>query len=139
MNIKFVCISYYIRTYVSVNNKPPFMWCYVVFITTICIDWLLHARKFPWYVNFADFTVTYWYSENLICENLLVCNNYRFVAVHKMLPFHNEPVIRKNIIAKILFTSCLAKISCHKNFHVYGSLTYVRMYYSAWFLEIGFG
>ena len=34
-----------------------------------------YAQKFPWYVNFADFMVTYGYSENLIHENLLVCNN----------------------------------------------------------------
>ena len=39
--------------------------------------------------------------------------------VHKMLPFHGEPVIRKNIIAKILFTSCSAKISYREKFHVY--------------------
>ena len=31
-------------------------------------------RKFPWYVNFMDFTVTYEYSEKLIYENLLVNN-----------------------------------------------------------------
>ena len=79
-------------------------------------------RKFPQYVNFADFTVTYRYSENLIRENLLVCNNYRFVTVHKMLPFHDEPVIHENIIAKILFTSCPAKIPCRENFHIYGTL-----------------
>ena len=36
---------------------------------------ILYARKFPRYVNFADFTVIYCYSKNLICENLLVCNN----------------------------------------------------------------
>ena len=36
-----------------------------------------------------------------------------------MLPFHNEPVIRKNIIAKILFASCSVKFSYHENFHVY--------------------
>ena len=38
-----------------------------------------------------------------------------------MLPFHDEPVIRKNIIAKILFTSCSAKISYRENFRVYGT------------------
>ena len=37
-----------------------------------------------------------------------------------MLPFHEEPVIRENIIAKILFASCLAKISYRENFRVYG-------------------
>ena len=37
-----------------------------------------------------------------------------------MLLFHNELVIRENIIVKILFTSCSAKISYCKNFHVYG-------------------
>ena len=37
-----------------------------------------------------------------------------------MLPFHDEPVIRENIIAKILFASCSAKISYRENFHVYG-------------------
>ena len=79
-----------------------------------------YTRKFPRYVNFADFAVTYWYSENLICENLLVCNNWRFVTVHNMLPFHDEPVIRKNIIAKILFACCSAKISYRENFRVYG-------------------
>ena len=57
---------------------------------------------------------------NLIRENLLVCNNWRFVTVHNMLPFHDEPVIRENIIAKILFASCSAKISYRENFHVYG-------------------
>ena len=87
-------------------------------------DDIPYARKFPQYVNFADFMVTYWYSENLICENLLVCNNWRFVTVYNMLLFHNEPVIRENIIAKILFASCSAKISYHENFHVYGSTLY---------------
>ena len=72
-----------------------------------------YARKFPRYVNFTDFAVTYCYSENLIRENLLVCNNWRFVTVHNMLSFHDEPVIRKNIIAKILFASCSAKISVY--------------------------
>ena len=37
-----------------------------------------------------------------------------------MLPFHDEPVIRKNIIVKILFASCSAKISYRENFHPYG-------------------
>ena len=74
---------------------------------------LTYARKFPRYVNFANSTVTYRYSENLIYENLLVCNSWRFVMVHNMLPFHDEPVIRKNIIAKILFASCSAKISMY--------------------------
>ena len=82
---------------------------------------ILYAQKFPRHVNFVDFTITYWYSKNLIRENLLVCNNYRFVTIHKMLPFHDEPVIRENIIAKILFTSCSAKISYRKNFRVYGN------------------
>ena len=36
---------------------------------------ILYVGKFPRYVNFADFTVTYGYGENLIRENLLVCNN----------------------------------------------------------------
>ena len=36
---------------------------------------LPYAWKFLRYVNLVDFTVTYRYSENLICENLLVCNN----------------------------------------------------------------
>ena len=40
--------------------------------------------------------------------------------LHNMLPFHDEPVIRDNIIAKILFASCSAKISYHENFPVYG-------------------
>ena len=39
-----------------------------------------------------------------------------------MLPFHDEPVIWKNIIAKILFASCSAIISYRKNFRVYGKL-----------------
>ena len=69
------------------------------------------------------------YSENLIHENFLVCNNLRFVTVHNMLPFHDEPVIRENIIAKILFASCSAKISYRENFRAYGipiilSITY---------------
>ena len=38
-----------------------------------------------------------------------------------MLLFHNEPVIHENIITKILFASCLAKISYHKNFRIYGT------------------
>ena len=37
-----------------------------------------------------------------------------------MLPFHDEPMIRENIIAKILFACCLAKISYRENFPVYG-------------------
>ena len=37
-----------------------------------------------------------------------------------MLPFHNEPVIHENIIAKILFAFCSAKLSYCKNFRVYG-------------------
>ena len=52
---------------------------------------------------------------------MLVCNNWRFVTVHNMLLFHDEPVIRENIIAKILFASCSAKISYRENFRVYGS------------------
>ena len=36
-----------------------------------------------------------------------------------MLPFHNGPVICENIITKILFASCPAKISYRKNFRVY--------------------
>ena len=39
-----------------------------------------------------------------------------------MLPFHDKPMIRENIIAKIPFASCSAKISRRENFHVYGSL-----------------
>ena len=39
-----------------------------------------------------------------------------------MLPFHDEPVIRENIIAKILFASYSAKISYRENFRVYGTL-----------------
>ena len=39
-----------------------------------------------------------------------------------MLPFHDGPVIRKTIIAKILFASCSAKISYRESFHVYGIL-----------------
>ena len=81
-----------------------------------------YAQKFPRYVNFAYFVVTYWYSENLIHENLLVCNNYRFVTVHKMLPLHDEPVIRKNIIAKILLTSCSAKISAYTVYNPFSFL-----------------
>ena len=38
-----------------------------------------------------------------------------------MLPFHDGPVIHENIIAKILFASCSAKISYRENFRVYGS------------------
>ena len=41
-----------------------------------------YAQKFLRYVNFADYMVIYGYSENLIREKLLVCNNYRFVTVH---------------------------------------------------------
>ena len=52
---------------------------------------------------------------------MLVCNNYRFVTVDNMLPFHDEPVIRENIIANILFASCSAKISYRENFPVYGT------------------
>ena len=37
-----------------------------------------------------------------------------------MLPLRDGPVIRKNIIAKILFASCSAKISYHENFCIYG-------------------
>ena len=37
-----------------------------------------------------------------------------------MLRFHDEPVIHENIIAKILFAFCSAKISYHENFGVYG-------------------
>ena len=37
-----------------------------------------------------------------------------------MLPFHDEPVICENIIAKILFASCSAKISYRENFRIYG-------------------
>ena len=43
-----------------------------------------------------------------------------------MLPFHDEPVIRENIITKILFASCSAKISYRKNFPYmvyYGEVT----------------
>ena len=40
-----------------------------------------------------------------------------------MLPFHDEPVICENIIAKILFASCSVKISYRKNFRVYGTST----------------
>ena len=36
-----------------------------------------------------------------------------------MPPFHDEPVIRENIITKILFASCSAKISYRKKFRVY--------------------
>ena len=39
-----------------------------------------------------------------------------------MLPFHDGPVIRENIIMKILLASSSAKISYHKNFHVYGTI-----------------
>ena len=40
-----------------------------------------------------------------------------------MLPFHDEPVIRENIITKILLLYlCSAKISYRKNFCVYGIL-----------------
>ena len=37
-----------------------------------------------------------------------------------MLPFHGEPVICENIIARILFASSSAKISYRENFHVNG-------------------
>ena len=37
-----------------------------------------------------------------------------------MLPFHDGSVIHENIIAKILFASCSAKISYRKNFRAYG-------------------
>ena len=39
---------------------------------------LPYTQKFPWYVNFADFTVTYRYSENLIhasLQQLEICNS----------------------------------------------------------------
>ena len=65
-------------------------------------------------------------SENLIRENLLVCNNWRFVTIHDMLPFHDEPVIRENTIAKIMFASCSAKISYRENFRVYG-INYITL------------
>ena len=39
-----------------------------------------------------------------------------------MLPFDDGPVIRENIIAKILFVSCSEKISYRENFRVYGIL-----------------
>ena len=41
-----------------------------------------------------------------------------------MLPIHNEPVIHKNTIAKILFASCSAKISYRENFCIYGSYSH---------------
>ena len=88
---------------------------------SLTVLYLTYARKFPWYVIFADFTVTYGYSENLIREILLVCNNQRFVTVHNILPFRDGPVIRENIIVKILFASCSAKISYRENFRVYGN------------------
>ena len=44
-----------------------------------------------------------------------------------MLPFHNEPLIRENIIAKILFASCLAKFSYREKFRVYGSLWHTNV------------
>ena len=44
-----------------------------------------------------------------------------------MLPFHDEPVIRENIIAKILFASCSAKISYRENFRAYGSSLHARL------------
>ena len=43
----------------------------ICFYTTVLVT-LPYARKFLQYVNFADFTVTYGYSKNLIRENLLV-------------------------------------------------------------------
>ena len=44
-----------------------------------------------------------------------------------MLPFHDETVIRKNIIAKILFASCSVKILYRENFHAYGIQKYFTM------------
>ena len=38
-----------------------------------------------------------------------------------MLPFHDEPVIRKNIIAKILFSENFIP----ENFRVYGTYYYI--------------
>ena len=42
-----------------------------------------------------------------------------------MLPFHDGPVIRKNIIVKIMLASCSAKISYCENFRIYGTYVYV--------------
>ena len=42
-----------------------------------------------------------------------------------MLPFHDGPVICENIITKILFASCSAKISYRENFRMYG-MQYVQ-------------
>ena len=44
-----------------------------------------------------------------------------------MLPFHDESVIRENIIAKILFASCSAKFLYREIFRVYG-----RIYWLDW-------
>ena len=71
--------------------------------------------------KFSGFHGHLLYSENLIRENFLACNNWRFVTVHNMLPFHDEPMICENIIAKILFASCSAKISYCENFCIYGN------------------
>ena len=51
--------------------------CQVIpkYVRNTLVNKVLYPRKFPRYVNFMDFTVTYGYSENLIRENLLVCNN----------------------------------------------------------------
>ena len=55
-----------------------------------------------------------------------------------MLFFHDEPVICENIITKILFSSCSAKISYRKIFRVY---RYIHDYrgdsrnFDEWFLE----
>ena len=59
------------------SNKPTYviLCLYQLKISLTESSWIPYAQKFPRYVNFTDFTVTYRYSKNLIRENLLVCNN----------------------------------------------------------------
>ena len=57
----------------SVNDGIPKSLCSLSYISVDdVINHIPYTWKFSWYVNFADFTVTYGYSKNLICENLLV-------------------------------------------------------------------
>ena len=64
-----------------------------------------------------------------------------------MLPFHDGPVIRENIIAKILFASCLEKISYRKISaytvlkkllcgYIFGNIPYNQNYWQALYLVI---
>ena len=57
------------------NQMFNFQYCDSQFSSLASYSVKTDARKFPRYVNFVDFTVTYGYSKNLIRESLLVCNN----------------------------------------------------------------